>query len=225
MGSGRAGIGGSMARSVGFTAGADARRLRVWTQPLASLKRRVFETLGFGLLLAALLLAAALFSYRPQDPSLDTAADAAVRNLLGRDGAVLADILRQSLGLAAFVIPLVLCGWSLRLMLDRPLRSLALKLGLVPAALVLAALALSVLDRGAISGTLGCGGAVGWELRRLLAQAGLGQLALPISMMASAGVGLLLLAILGLSWRDWRDLGAGAGSGAGRLAVLSGRGA
>ena len=225
MGSGRAGIGGSMARSVGFAAGADARRLRVWTQPLASLKRRVFETLGFGLLLAALLLAAALFSYRPQDPSLDTAADAAVRNLLGRDGAVLADILRQSLGLAAFVIPLVLCGWSLRLMLDRPLRSLALKLGLVPAALVLAALALSVLDRGAISGTLGCGGAVGWELRRLLAQAGLGQLALPISMMASAGVGLLLLAILGLSWRDWRDLGAGAGSGAGRLAMLSGRGA
>src|SRR5579864_3956942 len=98
-------IGGSMARSVGFAAGAGARRLRVWTQPLAALKRRVLETLGFGLLLAALLLAAALFSYRPQDPSLDTAAGAAVRNLRGRDGAVPADILRQSLGLAAFVIP------------------------------------------------------------------------------------------------------------------------
>ncbi len=214
-----------MARSVGFAAGAGARRLGVWTQPLAVLKRRLFETLGFGLLLAALLLAAALFSYRPQDPSLDTAADAAVRNLLGRDGAVLADILRQSLGLAAFVIPLVLCGWSLRLMLDRPLRSLWLKLGLLPAALLLAALALSVLDRGAVSGTLGCGGAVGWALQRLVGLAGLDQLALPISMMAAAGLGLLLLVILGLSWRDWRDLGAGAGSASGRLALLSGRGA
>ena len=214
-----------MARSVGFAAGAGARRLRVWTQPLAALKRRVLETLGFGLLLAALLLAAALFSYRPQDPSLDTAAGAAVRNLLGRDGAVLADILRQSLGLAAFVIPLVLCGWSLRLMLDRPLRSLWLKLSLLPAALVLAALALSVLDRGAISGAVGCGGAVGWELQRLVVLVGLGQLTLAISMMAAAGLGLLLLAILGLSWRDWRDLGAGAGSASGRLALLSGRGA
>ena len=214
-----------MARSIGLSAGGGGRRLRAWTEALTALKRRVFETLGFGLLLGALLVAAALFSYSPQDPSLDTAIDSAAHNFLGHDGAVLADILHQSLGLAAFVIPLVLFGWSLRLLLDRPLRSFWRKLGLLPVALVLAALALSVLDQAALCAAPGCGGAVGWGLQRLLTMAGLGPASLPISMMAAAGLGLSLLLILGLSWRDWRDLGAGAGSGAGRLAVLSGRGA
>ncbi len=130
----------------------------------------------------------------------------------------------RGLGLAAFVIPIVLFGWSLRLLLDRPLRSLWRKLALLPVALVLAALALSVLDQAAFCAAPGCGGAVGWELQRLLALAGFVPAALPIGMMAAAGLGLSLLLILGLSWRDWRDLGAGAGNSAGRVAVLSGRG-
>ena len=189
-----------------------------------ALKRRVFEALGFGLLLAALLVAAALLSYNPQDPSLDTSIDAAAHNFLGRDGAILADILHQSLGLAAFVIPIALFGWSVRLMLDRPLKSLWIKLGLLPVALLLAALALSVLDQTALCAAPGCGGAVGWGLQRLLTLAELSPAALPIATMAAAAFGLLLLLILGLSWRDWRDLGGGAGRGAGRVAVLSGRG-
>ena len=189
-----------------------------------ALKRRVFEALGFGLLLAALLVAAALLSYNPQDPSLDTSIDAAAHNFLGRDGAILADILHQSLGLAAFVIPIALFGWSVRLMLDRPLQSLWIKLALLPVALLLAALALSVLDQTALCAAPGCGGAVGWGLQRLLTLAELSPAALPIATMAAAAFGLLLLLILGLSWRDWRDLGGGAGRGAGRVAVLSGRG-
>ncbi len=213
-----------MARSIGLTAGAGARRLGAWTDAWAALKRRLFETLGFSLLLAALLIAAALVSYDAQDPSLNTAIDTGPHNYLGQDGAVVADLLRQSLGLAAFVIPLVLAGWSLRLLLDRPLQSLALKLGLLPAVLVLAALALSVLDHGSDSGGASYGGALGWEMQRLLVLAGLGPLTLPLSMAAAAVLGLLLLMILGLSWRDWRELGSGAGRGAGRLAVLSGRG-
>src|SRR5271170_3215488 len=213
-----------MARSMGVSIGARGRHLRAWTEALAALKRRVFEALGFGLLLGALLVAAALFSYDPQDASLDTAIDSGAHNFLGYDGAVLADILRQGLGVAAFVIPIVLFGWSLRLLLDRPLRSVWRKLGLLPPVLVLAALALSILDQSALCAAPGCGGAVGWALQRLLTLSGLGTAALPIAMMAAAGLGLSLLLILGLSWRDWRDLGAGAGSGAGRVAVLSGRG-
>jgi S-DNA-T family DNA segregation ATPase FtsK/SpoIIIE len=221
---GKAGIGGSMARSIGFSTGTGTHRLHGWTETLGVLRRRLLETLGFGLLLAALLIAAALLSYNPQDPSLDTAIDSAARNLLGHDGAVVADVLRQGLGLAAFVIPLVLFGWSLRLVLDRPLHGLWLKLGLMPVALVLAALALSVLGQGAPSAAADCSGVVGWGLHRLLIRVGLGPVALPLSMMAAAGLGLLLLLILGLSWRDWRDLGGGAGRGAGRVAVLAGRG-
>jgi DNA segregation ATPase FtsK/SpoIIIE, S-DNA-T family len=214
-----------MAKSIGLTAGGGARRNRAWNEAWAALRRRLFETLGSSLLLAALLIAAALVSYDPRDPSLDTAIDAGPHNFLGQDGAMLADLLRQSLGFAGFVIPLVLAGWSLRLLLDRPLLSPWLKLGLLPAALLLAALALSVLDHGADSGALvGYGGALGWEMQRALALAGLGAAALPVSMIAAAGLGLLLLLILGLSWRDWRELGGGAGRGAGRFAVLSGHG-
>src|SRR5215472_4302090 len=121
------------------------RRLRAWTEAWTALKRRLYEALGFGLLVAALLLAAALFSYDPQDPSFDTAIDVGPHNLLGSNGAVLADLLRQSLGLAAFVIPVVLIGWSLRLLLNRTVAALSLKLVLLPTALILASLALSVL--------------------------------------------------------------------------------
>jgi DNA segregation ATPase FtsK/SpoIIIE, S-DNA-T family len=213
-----------MARSIGFAAAMGSRRLRGWTEAWAVVRRRLYEALGFGVLLAACLLAAALFSYDPRDPSLDTAIDVGSRNFLGGDGAVLADLLRQSLGCAAFVIPIVLIGWSLRLLLDRPLRSLWLKLLLLPPALVLASLALSVLDQNAVAGTISAGGALGWAMQRLLAAAGLGRVALPVSMIAAAGLGLLLLVILGLSWRDWHEIGSGAGRRAGNIAVFSGRG-
>jgi DNA segregation ATPase FtsK/SpoIIIE, S-DNA-T family len=206
-----------MARSIGFGAAVGVRRRRLWTEFWAGLRRRIYETLGFGLLLGALLLATALLTFDPHDPSLDTAVDTAAHNFLGPQGAVLADLLRQGFGYAAFVLPLVLVGWSLRLLLDRPLAALPRKLALLPPALVLAALALSVLDRG---GEIAWGGALGWELQRLFAAAGFSQFALPVAMAAAAGFGLVLLLILGLSWRDWHELGHGAG----RLAVWSGRG-
>jgi DNA segregation ATPase FtsK/SpoIIIE, S-DNA-T family len=210
-----------MARSIGFGAAVGPRRRRRWTEFWAGLRRRVYETLGFGLLLGALLLSASLLSFDPHDPSLDTAVGGAAHNFLGPQGAVLADLLRQCFGYAALVLPLVLVGWSLRLLLDRPLAALWLKLALLPAALVLAALALSVLDR---DGDIARGGALGWELQRLILMAGFSQLVLPLAMAAAAGLGLVLLLILGLSWRDWHELGHGAGRGAGRLAVWSGRG-
>jgi S-DNA-T family DNA segregation ATPase FtsK/SpoIIIE len=213
-----------MARSIGFGAVTRSRRGHAWAEALAALRRRLCETAGFGLLLAALLLTGALYSYNPEDPSLDTAIDVGPHNFLGGDGAVLADLLRQSFGVAAFVLPIVLLGWSLRLLLDRPLQSFWLKISLLPVAPVLASLALSVLDQGTVAGGAGgYGGALGWAMQRSLRGAGHATLALPISMAAAAGFGLLLLLILGLSLRDWRELGRGAARHAGRAALFSGR--
>ncbi len=206
-----------------MTSGRRGRRARGWGETLAAVKRRFCEALGFALLLAAVLVVAALLSYHPQDPSLDTAVAIGPRNFLGRDGAVLADLLRQGFGLAALLLPLVLLGWSLRLILGRPLRSLWLRVALLPPVLLLGALALSVLDLGAVHSADRAGGAVGWGLQRLIALGGIATAALPISMAAAAGVGLLLLTIMGLSWRDWREIGGGAGRGALRLAGVSGR--
>ena len=103
-----------MAKSTGRGASGEA---------LAVLKHRLAEALGFALLLVCLLLFLVLFTYDPRDASLNTAVNAMPHNFLGHDGAVLADLLWQSLGLASFFIPILLLAWSFRLVLHRPLRS------------------------------------------------------------------------------------------------------
>ena len=131
-----------MAKSTGRGAG---------IQALAVLKHRLAEGFGFALLLACFLLFLSLFTYDPRDGSLNTAVDAMPHNFLGHDGAVLADLLWQSLGLACFLIPLLLLAWSFRLVLHRPLRSAWSRLALLPAVLTLGAVALSILDLGALA--------------------------------------------------------------------------
>lgn len=214
-----------MARSIGYSARARVRRGGAWAQTWAALKRRILESLGFALLIASALMSLALLTYDPRDPSLDTAVDAAPHNFVGSSGAVFADVLRQSFGLAGFLLPAAVLGWSFRLLLDRPIRSIGLRLGLLPLVVVLGALALSVLDLGG-PGTEPprYGGTLGWLLQRLLSHAGLSAGALPISAAAAALVGLLLLLVTGLSWRDWRQIGEGAGRQAARLGIYSGRG-
>ncbi len=200
------------------------RRMAGLGEAWAVVKRRLVEALGFALLLTCLLLMLTLLTYDARDGSLNTAVDSTPRNFLGHDGAILADLLWQSLGLASFLIPVLLLAWSFRLLLNRPIRSTWPRLALLPLILVLGALALSILDLGALSPPAGPGGALGWGLQRLLARSGLGTAALPISMAAAAFVGLLLLATTGLSLRDWREIGEGTGRGATRLAALSGGG-
>jgi S-DNA-T family DNA segregation ATPase FtsK/SpoIIIE len=197
--------------------------MRGWADALATLKRRLLESLGFALLLACFLLVLALLTYDPQDPSLNTAIDAAPRNFLGYSGAVLADLLRQSIGFAAFLIPMVLFGWCFRLLLNRPLASLWLKVALLPVVLVLGAFSLSVLDLGTLPPEAKFGGAIGWGLQGLLVRASVSPAAVPISVVAAGIVGLLLLLIMGLSWRDWRDIGEGAGRNMSRIGAFSGR--
>jgi len=212
-----------MARSIAYSARGTARRMRGWADTLATLKRRFLESLGFALLLACFLLVLALLTYDPRDPSLNTAIDAAPHNFLGYSGAVLADLLRQSLGFAAFLIPIVLFGWCFRLLLNRPLVSFWFKVVLLPLVLVLGAFSLSVLDLGTLAPEAKFGGAIGWGLQGLLVRASLSPAALPISVVVAGIVGLLLLLIMGLSWRDWRDIGEGAGRNMSRIGTFSGR--
>jgi S-DNA-T family DNA segregation ATPase FtsK/SpoIIIE len=77
--------------------------------------------LGMVLVLVALLLLLALASYRASDPSLNTATDAAMpRNWTGIFGAYLADLLLQTLGLTAFLLPLWMGGVGWTWMHSRP---------------------------------------------------------------------------------------------------------
>ena len=74
---------------------------------------RLNEILGAFVLVAAALLLLALASYTPSDPSLDTAGGFAgqlhpAHNWIGLLGAFLADLLLQLVGVAAFLLPVLL---------------------------------------------------------------------------------------------------------------------
>ncbi|WP_373355225.1 DNA translocase FtsK [Pseudoroseicyclus sp. CXY001] len=81
----------------------------------AAIERRGRELIG--ILVAGLGLAAALmlFSYSPDDPNWLVASDAPVQNMMGRVGASLAHPLMMIFGRGAFVLPLSLIVWGIRL--------------------------------------------------------------------------------------------------------------
>ncbi len=80
-----------------------------------ALRQRLIELSGIGVFAAALLIAAALATYSPSDPSLNNATGNAVQNVLGLPGAVAADLAWQFFGLAGWAAPLVLVAWAWRL--------------------------------------------------------------------------------------------------------------
>src|SRR5438067_686606 len=212
-----------MSRSAQMSIRGFGHRVRGWREMLAGVERRLYSVVGAGLVMVSLLLLLALLTYSPADPSLNTAADARAGNYLGPQGAVVADVLIQSVGLAAYLLPAVLLGWAFRLMLQRPIRRLLRRLAMLVLALLLGGLACSILNPS-MPLPAGPGGAVGWALMSTVARAGFGGIAVPLAMAAAALVAWLLLATIGLSPGDWREIGSGAGRHAGRLARASGRG-
>jgi DNA segregation ATPase FtsK/SpoIIIE, S-DNA-T family len=103
------------------------------------LARRAAEALGLCLLAVALMVAAALWGYDPNDPSLNHAVAGPSTNPLGRFGASLADLLQQTLGLAAWLIVLILPVWALRLIFARPLAWPWVPVAFLPLALLASA--------------------------------------------------------------------------------------
>ena len=203
----------------------------------AFLRRRAIEGAAVLTALAGLAAALALISYHPGDPSLNAATAATARNWLGPAGASLADILMQTMGMAAWLLPLALIAWGVRAGLHRGLGRLWLRITLLPVALPLAAVALAGPPAGA--GWIlkaGYGGVAG-DL--LLARTT--ALLLPVVPIHAAVValaaGLLALAALvgalGFSLAEWRAFGgwllwlghhgARAGAAGGRIGLILGR--
>ena len=73
-----------------------------------TLNKRLNELIGFLCMVAALLIAAALFTYWPGDTSFNVSAshDAQAHNLIGPFGAYTSDALFQLLGYSAFLLPM-----------------------------------------------------------------------------------------------------------------------
>ena len=171
--------------------------------------RRLMEAAGFALVAVGGLLAAALVTFTPADPSFNTAADGPVHNFVGVGGAYAADLLLQSTGLAGGLLSLVLAVWGWRLVVHRELRSWWLRLTLLPVGLILATVAFAALSPppawplnsglGGVAGTL-----LLTQIVTLAGRAGLDFGAVIPALACAVLAGGALLLSLGLPWREWR---------------------
>ena len=96
----------------------------------AFVRRRAVELAGLGLVGVTAAMTAALATWTIDDPSLNNATAAQVRNLLGAPGAIAADLVMQILGLGAIALLVPPAVWGWRLMrqarIERPQLRLAL---------------------------------------------------------------------------------------------------
>ncbi len=110
---------------------------------VAAMKRTVWATMGLCIVGIALAALVALISYNPGDPSLNTATDAEVQNWLAEPGAIFADAVLQSLGLAALVPLMIVVAWGGRVVRAESVSWLWLRTVLIPAAVLLLSIGLS----------------------------------------------------------------------------------
>jgi DNA segregation ATPase FtsK/SpoIIIE, S-DNA-T family len=134
----------------------------------AVLRQRLREVGGVVLLAFAVMTALALATWSVDDPSLSHATDAHVHNLLGRPGAIAADLVMQLLGLGSLALILPLSVWGYRLLGHRPLTRRRLRVLFWVFGAVFAAAFASALPRGARWPLpCGLGGVVGDAILRL----------------------------------------------------------
>jgi S-DNA-T family DNA segregation ATPase FtsK/SpoIIIE len=139
-----------------------------------------------------LLFALCLLSYSPNDPSWNAAGQDGARNLVGPFGAWVAASLFQFVGLAAYLLPILLLAAAWRRFRTRRIRApLSRVLGLVT--LLLAASALLSLSgmRPLFDGSFQPGGFMGTLIARVIA-GGLNTIGAIVLLSAVAAVGLLL---------------------------------
>lgn len=163
------------------------------------LRRRGEELAGLVLLVAAGALAVALTSFSPNDPSWNAASSGEAANILGYAGAVVADILLQTLGLASAVAALIIAAWGWRMMSHRALSFLWLRITLLPVGLLSLSCALAVLPTpDAWPLRSGLGGFFGsLTMARLVDLLPAGQGAAPVTLL---GLGFAVFAVAVLIW-------------------------
>src|SRR5580692_9695247 len=112
-----------MSRPLIRIARARANRLVWLPEGLQTALGRTMELLlGVCVMLAAIGVALAFFTYRPQDPSWNTATgDQTIHNWMGAAGSYGIDALWQFFGLGAFPLIFVLAAWGWRIASGRGL--------------------------------------------------------------------------------------------------------
>ena len=199
----------------------------------AAVRLRLGQLAGVALAVCALLLLLSLISYNPADPSFNTATAGKATNWVGSAGAVTADLLLQSVGIAALLPVLALIAWAWRLF-NNPRAQLMLRSAATIMALPALAGLLAMLPRASANWPTqaGLGGAVGTTLADRLLAMGNGLLGIAGGPAVAGILGLMTLILiflaLGLTGSEWRAAGRSARTAAGvsvstsRVAIRAG---
>jgi len=182
------------------------------------MRRRAAECVGLALIALAAFIALALAGYDPGDPTINHATGALPHNLMGYVGAVIADLLLQTLGLGAMVLALIPLGWAWRIISHRGLPWFWLHVALMPVTVSLAA-TLAALFPVSAQWPLhaGYGGLIGAVMHAWLI-AFVGFFATPIGTLI-AGTALAALTVvslaftLGITVGEWQRAAAAARDG------------
>lgn len=193
--------------------------------------RRVFDGAALSLIIAGLYIGVSLLTYNAQDTSLNTAGNAvqSLYNKAGEAGALLSDVLIQSLGITTFIIAIALCVWGYKLFRRAPSAlPLSVRISFLVSSLFLLAMAATPLQNTSDASALYYGGALGHSivngLYGLVSAASLTGLRVGV-VTVSALAGILCFGLsLGLSLSFWKSFSkysfAGIRSGITRTALF-----
>jgi S-DNA-T family DNA segregation ATPase FtsK/SpoIIIE len=124
--------------------GKASERLRLLPREWSELgRRRARQLIGFGLAVLVIAMLIALLSYHRADPSWNHATSALPRNLVGRPGALVSDLLWQWLGFGGLIAAATLGVWSARLLALSPPAVSPWRMTALPLLLFFACLALA----------------------------------------------------------------------------------
>lgn len=117
--------------------------------------------LGITFITLAIFLSVSLFSYSPQDPSLNNITNAVPSNLLWEPGSYTADLLLQLFGFASIFIILVLFSWSIHKLFNFEIKHLWMRFIFSLLSLCIGSLILSKYIQNAEVPFASYGGAIG----------------------------------------------------------------
>lgn len=153
---------------------------------------RFSEIIVIALVAAALLLGLCLASYHPNDPSWNAAGETGAQNWIGTVGANVAAALFQSIGLAAYLIPVLILAAAWRRFRARRINAPVYRLiGLLVLVLSSAALLSLANFRPLFDASVNAGGLIGVLISRALVN-GLNTTGAAILLSAIAAIGILL---------------------------------
>jgi S-DNA-T family DNA segregation ATPase FtsK/SpoIIIE len=150
------------------------------------------EIIAIALCALGVLLALCLVSYKPNDPSWNAAGQTETRNLVGAIGANVSAALFQAVGLAAYLLPLLLLAAAWRRFRTRRIRApLSRVVGLVTLVMASSALLALFSRHPLLDASFQPGGVAGTLIAQVLAS-GLNTVGASVLLVALAATGLLL---------------------------------